>query len=150
MKRILFVFTVILSLAVTVSSCHNVQQPVTGCISCTPAEKEEIIRALEIYLEGNQKADSAILSKIFAKTVTVSTVMNGAFSNRSIDSFYTILEGVGPSPGNYTLTACNVEKDIAMARIELELGTHKYTDMLSLIKAGDEWKIVSKAAHRHY
>ncbi len=123
---------------------------VTGSIIYTPAEKEEIIRTLETYLEGNRKADRKILSKVFAETATVSTNMNGTFSNRSIQSFYTILEGAGPSSGSYTLTVCNVEKDIAMVRIELELGEHKYTDMLTLVKDRNKWKIVNKTSHRHY
>ncbi len=148
MKRILFMVTI--AFALLLSPCAKAQQSATENRSCTPSEKEEITHVLEIYLEGNQKADRTILSKIFAETATVSTAMKGTFSNRSIQSFYTILEEAGPAPGNYMLTACNVEKDIAMVRIELELGTHKYTDMLNLVKDGDKWKIVNKTTHRHY
>jgi hypothetical protein len=150
MKRMLFVFTTVLSLAVMASSCNNGQQSATGSMTCTPPEKKEITRTPEIYLEGNRQADRRILSEVFAETATVSTAMNETFSNRSIQSFYTILEEADPGSGSYTLTACNVEKDIAMVRIELELGAHRYTDMLTLVKDGDEWKIVSKASHQHY
>lgn len=150
MKQILFILTTV-SLAILCTSCSGGKQTETaaGNTYCTQAEKEEITRTLEIYLEGNQKADSKILSKVFAETAIVSTNMNGVFSNRSIQSFYTILDGTEPSPASYTLTACNVEKNIAIVRIELELGTHKYTDMLTLVKDGDVWKIVCKAAYRH-
>ena len=101
-------------------------------------------------MEGNRQADSKILARAFAETATVSTDMNGKFSCMPIQEFYVIVDGIEPSPASYTLVACSVEQDIAMLRIELELGNHKYTDMFTLVKDGNEWKIVSKASHRHY
>lgn len=130
--------------------CVKAQQPEAGNITCTPAEKEKITRTLDLYAEGNRKADGKILMKAFAETATVSSSNNGKLSSVSIQDFCARIDSLDPRPANYTLTACNVEKDIAMVRIELEFGDMKFTDMFTLVKDGDEWKIVSKVSHRQF
>ncbi len=152
MKRILCILTVVL-LTTLGASCNGGQQTgtTTNSINWTPAEKEEITRTLDYYMEGSRKSDSKILAKAFAETATVSSAnIRGGFSSMPIQDFYAILDNIEPSPASYTLIACSVEQDIAMLRIELELGTHKYTDMFTLVKDSNEWKIVSKVSHRHY
>lgn len=149
MKRILIILAMA-SAALLGTSCKG-QQPENGTISWTPAEKKEITRTLELYMEGNRAADSRILAKAFAETATVSLAnINGGFRSMPIQDFYPILDGIEPGPASYELIAVSIEQYIAMLRIELELGAHKYTDMFTLVKDGNEWKIVSKVSHRHY
>ena len=148
MKRILFILTTV-SLVMLATPCQGQQTEIEN-ITWTPAEKEGIIRTLEFYMEGNRQADSKILAKAFAETATLSVNRNGELFSMPIQDFYAIVDGIEPGPASYTLAACSVEQDIAMLRIELELGVHKYTDMFTLVKDGSEWKIVSKVSHRHY
>lgn len=39
---------------------------------------------------------------------------------------------------------CSVAGDVAMVRFESVFGDAHFTDMFALVKAGSEWKIVSK------
>lgn len=112
MKRILFILTATVSLAMLLASHSHAQQPGPGTIACTPAEKEGIVKTLDIYKEGNRKADGKILAKAFAETATVSSNNNGQLVSISIQAFCDRIDSLEPRETNYTLTACYVEKTL--------------------------------------
>ncbi|MNY72832.1 putative lumazine-binding protein [compost metagenome] len=49
-----------------------------------------------------------------------------------------------PMEANYKLTTLDVEGDAAIVRIQSQFGPNKYADMFTLVKDGDDWKIISK------
>ncbi len=143
MKKIFFLMVVLLSGLFV--SCNNKPQPEDQGGS----EKEAILRTIELYMEGSRQADSGITGKAFAEGATLAGVQNGRLSNVPIRVLYDLVDSKEPGTAAYTLTACSVEKDIAMVRIESQFGDHRYTDMFTLVKDAGEWKIISKVYHLH-
>ena len=64
-----------------------------------------------------------------------------------IQVLYDINEQSEPSKGGYIISSLNVAEDVAIARIESWLGDMKFADMFTLVKDGNDWKIVSKVYH---
>lgn len=48
---------------------------------------------------------------------------------------------------SYQVTTCDVADNVAIVRIESQFGETKYADMFSMVKDGNDWKIVSKIYH---
>ncbi|WP_294332884.1 nuclear transport factor 2 family protein [Chryseobacterium sp. sg2396] len=83
----------------------------------------------------------------FAQTATMSWNENGELKSVPIQALYDLFDTSGPSEASYELTALNVEEDAAIARIESQFGPTKFADMFTLVKTGDQWKIISKIYH---
>lgn len=69
---------------------------------------------------------------------------NGKRQTVSIDTFFKTYEGWPPLKVTYEIRACDVDEDIAIISLNSQFAETKYTDMFTLVKDGDEWKIVGK------
>lgn len=127
-------------------SCNNQNKSIKNnqVMEVTKEEKEGVIRAIDFYVEGGRKADGKITAKAFADTATMSWTENGVLKSVSIKVLFDGFDNGEPMEANYELTYLNVEKNIAIARIESQFGKNKFADMFTLVKDGDQWKIVSK------
>lgn len=121
-----------------------------GAFQCTDEEKEGITRAIEYYIEGLRQADTTISVKAFAKTATMTWSEDGKLNSVPIQALYDIVKNGQPQPVDYTFKACIAKEVIAITRIEVRFGRYIYTEMFSLAKDGDNWKIISKLYHPHY
>lgn len=106
--------------------------------------KEGIVKAIEYYIEGGRKGDSKITAKAFSKDATMSWFENGHLQSVPIQALYDIVDNDGASSASYKLMEYSIEQNIATARIQSQFGYQKYVDMFTLVKDGDNWKIVSK------
>ena len=52
-----------------------------------------------------------------------------------------------PTEASYKIINCEVADDVAMVAIDSQFGDARYTDMFTLVKDSDGWKIVSKIYH---
>lgn len=103
-----------------------------------------VIKAIEYYIEGGKKGNSKITAKAFTDKATMSWSENGQLKTVPIQVLYDIVDKNGASNASYELIECNIEKDIAIAKIQSQFGSQKYIDMFTLVKEVNEWKIVSK------
>ena len=69
---------------------------------------------------------------------------NGALKSVPIQVLFDGFSAAEPTEANYTLTTLDVGGDVAIVRIESQFGPNKYADMFSLVKDGNDWKIISK------
>jgi hypothetical protein len=113
------------------------------------AEKDAICRTLELYMEGSRQGDSKITAQAFAPEATLSGIYEGKFMAVPIQVLYDLVDQSGPKESNYEMTMCSVEGSVAIVRIEAQFGQAKYTDMFTMVKDGDNWKIISKVYHHH-
>ncbi|TCN58860.1 hypothetical protein D0809_10960 [Flavobacterium circumlabens] len=127
-------------------SCNNQNKSIKNnqVMEVTKEEKEGVIRAIDFYVEGGRKADGKITAKAFADTATMSWTENGVLKSVPIKVLYDGFDSSEPMEAHYELTYLNVEKNVAIARIESQFGTNKFADMFTLVKDGEQWKIVSK------
>lgn len=126
------------------------QEPVTvkesSAIQATQPEVKGVVSAIEHYINAGRKGDSKIAKCGFAPAATMSWVEDGKLKSVPIQELYNYFDQE-PRNAACELVACNVAGDVAVARIESEFGDARFTDMFTLVKDGDTWKIVSKVYH---
>lgn len=111
------------------------------------AQKKEILKPIELYMDAGRKGDGNIAKPAFASTATMSWSEDGALKSVPIQALFDGFSAAEPTEASYELTTMDVAEDAAIVRIESQFGADKYSDMFSLVKDGSEWKIVSKIYH---
>lgn len=113
--------------------------------------KEEVIRTIEYYIEGARRCDEILFYKAFDRNATMSWAENGSIRTVPIDELLKFGQSVGKQEVDYDLTICSATEDTAIARIESRFNkAGTYTDMFTLVKGTDGWKIVSKIYHLYH
>lgn len=109
---------------------------------------EGIKAALNAYIEAAIKGDSKIAEPVFTKNATISHIENDSLISLPIQDLFDYYNSeVCPQPASYEITVCNVSEDAAIVAIDSDFGGTKFDDMFSMVKDGDNWKIVSKIFH---
>lgn len=142
------IMTTLTTLGAT-SCCHTEPVcPPTG--NCTPADKAAITQAIDCYIEAGRQGNSSIARKAFTPNATMSWFENGKMKSVPIQALYDFYDNPDTPKGNvsYEMTLCNVANDVAVVRIESQFGAARFSDMFSLVKDADGWKIVSKIYHQ--
>ncbi len=150
MKKLFFP---IISILVIMTSCYNKCDnnecaAATETVSVTkPIAPEGVIKAIECYINGGRKASSEVAKPGFAETATMSWYENGKLQSVPIQTLFDGFDSWQPTEVSYEIINCEVADDVAMVAIDSQFGEAKYTDMFTLVKDGDSWKIVSKVYH---
>lgn len=110
----------------------------------TTEEMAALMRPVELYIESGRKGSSEDARNAFAPLATMSHIEGDSLITLPIQALYDYYEQTGKQECSYELAACSVAGDVAMVRIESEFGDARFTDIFSLLKQGEEWKIVSK------
>lgn len=126
---------------------NDMENKETKFISATPEQLAGIRKALDLYVEAAIKGDSKIAEPAFAKTATMSFAQNDTLVSVPIQALFDYYNTDCPQPASYEITVCDVADDAALVRIESVFGGTNFSDMFTLVKDGDDWKIVSKIYH---
>jgi len=110
-------------------------------------EKQGILHAIDLYVEGGRKASAKIAAEAFSPTATMSWTEDGKLKSVPIQVLFDGFDSWEPMEASYELTTLDVAEDVAMVRIESQFGPGKFADMFTLVKDGNVWKIVSKIYH---
>lgn len=121
------------------------EKPAESC-KATPQERAGITKAIAYYIQAGRKGDSRIAQKGFAPAATMSWAENNALKTVPIKALYTYFDEK-PRSASCEIAACSIAGDIAMARVESVFDGARFTDMFTLVKDGEDWKIVSKVYH---
>lgn len=119
----------------------------TKCCNATSEEIAGIRKALDLYCEASVKGDSKIAEPAFAPTATMSYAENGKLVSVPIKSLFDYYDQTGPQPVSYEISSCNVAADVAIVSIDSKSGETRFADMFTLVKDGNDWKIISKVYH---
>lgn len=132
------------------TSCCHTPSACPSANSCTPADKAAITHAIDCYIEAARQGNSAIARQAFSPTATMSWFENGKLQSVPIQALYDFYDNPSIPKGNvsYEMTLCNVANDVAVVRIESQFGATRYSDLFSLVKDADGWKIISKIYHQ--
>ena len=116
--------------------------------NATPEQLAGISKALDAYIEAAVKGDSKIAEPVFTENATISHIENDSLISLPIQALFDYYNSdVCPQPASYDITVCNVTDDVAIVAIDSDFGGTKFDDMFSMVKDGDNWKIVSKVFH---
>ena len=119
----------------------------TKCCNATADEIAGIRKALDLYCEASVKGDGKIAEPAFAPTATMSYAENGQLVSVPIKTLFDYYDQTGPQPASYVITSCIVATDVAIVSIDSKFGETRFADMFTLVKDGDDWKIISKVYH---
>ncbi|MCM1513128.1 MAG: nuclear transport factor 2 family protein [Oxalobacter formigenes] len=111
-----------------------------------PQERAGIARAIDYYIQAGKKGDSRIAQKGFAPAAAMSWAENKTLKTVPIKELYAWFDQQ-PRSAFGEITACSIAGNIAMARVESAFDGVQFTDMFTLVKEGENWKIVSKVYH---
>lgn len=127
-------------------SCQdkNNQNNKTEIMQNNQEQKEGILKAIDLYVEAGRKGDGNIAKPAFASTATMSWSENGVLKSVPIQVLFDGFSAAEPMEASYKLTTLDAEGDVAIVRIESQFGPNKYADMFTLVKDGNDWKIISK------
>ena len=131
---------------ITNNKCENMSDS-TKCCNATAEEIAGIRKALDLYCEASVKGDSKIAENAFAPTATMSYAENGQLVSVPIKTLFDYYDQTGPQPASYDIASCNVADDVAIVSIDSKFGETRFADMFTLVKDGDDWKIISKVYH---
>lgn len=135
-------------IAAFVANPGTAGEPKPENIGKASAEYVGIARAVEYYFEAGRKGDSSYMKKVFLPEANIYYTRDGRVAGGSIQNLYDMVEGK-PSPTEivYSIAGIDVAGSIATVRLEIaDWAGRTYTDMFTMIKDGDDWKIASKVS----
>ncbi|KFF24438.1 nuclear transport factor 2 family protein [Chryseobacterium vrystaatense] len=116
----------------------------------TVQDYEEVLAAMEGYVNGLKTGNVAELKKTFHQDAIMYGHLGNDLSQGSVDNLYTYVEKFGAAPNIKTnLTVLHKTPTTAVVRIEMEhdAADEDFTDFHSLIKIDGSWKVVAKLFH---
>lgn len=120
-------------------------------------EFDAIVAAMTPFIEGGRAGRSAIMRPTFLPDATIVGYVGDTLLSGSIEQLYGWIDENGPAPDiEARFAGVEILQSIAMVRMEFELwsgklagsGTHM-SDVFTLVKTGDGWRIAHKCFHWH-
>jgi hypothetical protein len=115
------------------------------------SEDDAVKLCVNNYLDGVSKGDAAKLNQAFHPTAILRTVSAaGAIQDIPVAKFVASMPagGISTKGGSTKMISYSYVGVSALATVELLFGDFKYIDLLSMLKFGNEWKIVSRVFSR--
>lgn len=152
MKRILCIFAVAFFIAASCIAGENKG----GKMGLTITEKaatnlpktdlDGVMKAIGYYIQAAVDGSSKTAEKGFALWATMSWNENGKLVTVPIQALYDYFDEK-KRPASGEIVACEIATTIATVRLESDFDGASFTDMFTLVKDGDSWKIASKVYH---
>ena len=102
---------------------------------------------LENYIQGHATGNGDFMRKAFHTDAKIMAFRDGKLTNLTTEEFASRFNGK-PAPDEAQrkrrIEHVELTGNAGVAKIVLEYPTVTYTDYMSLLKVGDEWKIVNK------
>lgn len=154
MNKLLSIISIsFIMIACTNNRCNNTECADTSAsvteatVAAKPELPDGIVKAIECYINGGRQASSEVAKPGFAETATMSWYENGKHQSVPIQTLFDGYDSWQPTEVSYDITNFEVAEYVAMVAIDSKFGEAKYTDMFTLVKNGNDWKIVNKVYH---
>ena len=102
---------------------------------------------LDNYIQGHATGNGDFMRKAFHTDAKVMAFRDGKLTNLTAEEFASRFNGK-PAPDEAqrkrTIESVEITGNAGVGKIVLDYPTVKFTDYMSLLKVGDEWKIVNK------
>lgn len=115
------------------------------------SDHDAVVQIVQIYTEAAITGNAEQMKTAFYENAMMHGFVGPDFLGGPIQVLF---DWASENPGGESLQAriASVEiiETIATVRVEMEnFAGYNFTDLLTLVKSGDEWKISSKAYHTH-
>jgi hypothetical protein len=117
----------------------------------TATDDSAIRSVIQTYIEGGTTGSGDAMKPAFHEGATIYGYIGEDLFGGPIQRLYDWNDGNGPAADlRSNIANIDIEGSIATVRLELDNWTgHKFTDMFTLLKADNEWKIISKVFYLH-
>lgn len=115
-------------------------------------DETQIELAVRGYVVAMSTADEQALRAAFHPAASIVGNYQGAVEWLSVDAYVHEVMSAGLPPNQdptWRMLSLDVTDDAAVAKLEDEFGTMRFTDYLSFLKIEGLWKIVGKLYHLH-
>lgn len=107
-------------------------------------------KAAELYFQGHATGNGDFFRQAFHPDAKLFWVKDGTLSTRTSAEFAAGASGKPPADEaqrRRRIVLVDVTGDAAVVKVELDYPTVVFTDYLSMLKLGTEWKVVNKTFH---
>lgn len=119
----------------------------TQSSSPAPAEAAAARVPLENYIQGHATGNGDFMRKAFHTDARVMAFRDGKLTNLTSEEFASRFNGkpaADEAERKREIQSVEITGNAGVGKIVLDYPTVKFTDYMSLLKVGDEWKIVNK------
>ena len=102
---------------------------------------------LENYIQGHATGNGDFMRKAFHPEAKVMAFRDGKLTNMTAEEFASRFNGkpaADEAQRKRSIESVEITGNAGVGKIVLDYPTVKFTDYMSLLKVGDEWKIVNK------
>ena len=134
MRKIFLLFALLFSIC---SAATNAQT----------SDKDAARVPLENYLKGHATGDGEYMRKAFHTEGNLIFIRDGKFTTRSFAEYiagFTGKPAADEANRKRSIESIEVSGNAGVGKIILDYPTTRFVDYMSLLKIGDEWKIVTK------
>lgn len=110
-------------------------------------EEAGVRQALNYYLQGHATGDGENFKKAFHTEAKLFWIRDGQFAQRTSAEYIAGATGkpaADEAERKRSIESIDITGNAATAKIVLDYPNARFTDYMSLLKIGDEWKIVNK------
>jgi hypothetical protein len=103
---------------------------------------------LEAYLRGHATGDSTAFRRAFWKEARLWSVANGQLATRTADEYIAAASGrpaADEAQRKRRIVRVEIAGNAAIATIELDYPAVRFVDYMTLLKVGDQWRIINKS-----
>ncbi len=114
-------------------------------------EYDAIARAVQHYINGARSGKGDDMKPAFHQDATVFGYVGADLFAGPIQQLFVWNDENGPATGlKSRIASIDLIDTVASVRLELDNWTgHRFTDLFTLLKVDDEWKIMNKVFHLH-
>ncbi len=114
-------------------------------------QHDAIAKAIQPYIDGMKSGKGDGMKPAFHKDATIFGYAGADLFGGPIQQLFDWSDQNDPATElQARIASIDVAKTVATVRLELtNLNGARYTDMFTLLKVDDEWKIMSKVFHLH-
>ena len=138
MKKLVVLFVAVLGLFVLVRGANR----------SSVAETEAAARVpLEAYIQGHATGNGDFMRKAFHTDAKIMAFRDGKLTNLTSEEFASRFTGKAAedeAQRKRRIESVEITGNAGVGKIVLDYPTVTFTDYMSLLKIGDEWKIVNK------
>ncbi len=114
-------------------------------------EHDAIAKSIQHYIDGARSGSGDDMKPAFHKDATIFGYAGADLFAGPIEKLFAWNDENGPATGlQARIARIDVADTVATVRLELDDWTgNRFTDLFTLLKVDDEWKIMNKVFHTH-
>lgn len=125
--------------------------PAIAFAQAVPEDFDDVMVPLNLYLQAHATGNGELIHRAFHPEARVFSVDGDTLAQLSVEEFAALFSGA-PAPDesqrHRRIVNLDITGNVASAKIELDYPDVFFTDYMSLLRVGNEWKIINKSFRR--